>query len=242
MSVTINGHSYKPTPKFFGTPHLGVYLGVELELDVKHWTSNEDGWCHNAAEEASAILGDFVYFKHDGSIRGVEIVSHPASLHVHRQRWKKFFAGVKLFTVTERDGLHVHFTKQGLTKHQLWLVHQFVNSQKPGDSWLVKLAGRDFSNTARRIIKPESKIDDFAAAGKYESINCVPTATVEVRLFAATLDYQEFMLRLEFTAAIVQAVQQGTDPLTLESLKNFLRSHPKRFPVLVPWLAKEKQL
>ena len=256
MAVKINSHTYKPEPKFFGSPHLGTYFGVELELDVKGHKGDDSAPTRGAAEDTASVLGDFVYFKHDGSIQGVEIVTHPASLQVHRTRWKKFFASVPdNFLVAAHNGMHVHFTKKGLNKHQLWLIHNFINSQaKPGASsgtsgctgdgaqWLTKLAGRDFNGHAWRVIKPESKLTNFEQHGKYEAVNCAPSTTVEVRLFAATLKYQEFMLRLEFTAAMVQAVQQGTDPLTLESLKDFLRNHPKRFPVLVPWLAKEKQL
>lgn len=252
--VDIHSHSYKPPAKFFGTPHLGIYLGVELELDILGW--QEDGDSETPATKASELLGDLAYFKHDGSIRGVEIVTHPASLQVHRARWKKFFQDIpEEFMARPRDGLHVHFTRKGLTKHQIWLIHNFVNSQsKPGASagthgcvgdgakWLVKLAGRDFNANAHRLIKPEMSVTDCKLKGKYEAINCAPAETIEVRLFAATTSYQEFMLRLEFVAALVQAVQQGTDPLTVASLKGWLRQHPKRFHVLVPWMAKEGEI
>lgn len=254
--VEIHSHYYKPIAKFFGTPHLGIYYGVELELDVVGHFDDDDGVTTEAAEAAVDILGDFCYIKHDGSIAGIEIVTHPASLQVHRLRWRKFFNAIpEGFTVSQLDGLHHHFSRKGLTKHQIWLIHQFVNSQaKPGSGpatrgctgdgapWLVKLAGRDFNKNCRRVIKPEMNIDDCTANGKYESVNCKPEATVEVRLYAATLDYTQFMLRLEFTAAMVQAVQQGVDPLTVQSLLSFLRSHPKRFPVLVPWMIKEAGL
>ncbi|MDE1766611.1 MAG: hypothetical protein KGI27_10135 [Thaumarchaeota archaeon] len=254
MSITIYSHSYKPPAKFFGTPYLGVYLGVELELDIEGWMG--DGDSVRPASKVQDLLGDLVYFKHDGSISGVEIVTHPASLQVHRSRWKKFFKGIpKDFVVRDRDGMHVHFTRKDLTRHQVWQIHNFINSQTKrgasdgtrgctgdGAKWLVKLAGRDFNTHACRLIKPEISVNEATAKGKYEAVNCTPSATVEVRLFAATLDYQEFMLRLEFVAALVQAVQLKVDPLTVQSLKDFLCKHPKRFPVLVPWLAKEGEL
>ena len=252
--IDIHSHSYKPPAKFFGTPHLGIYLGVELELDIKGWEGDRSSI--GPATEAQKLLGDLAYFKHDGSISGVEIVTHPASLQVHRNRWKKFFGDLpKSFQVSDRDGLHVHFTRTGLTKRQLWLVHNFINSQTKagasagtrgctgdGAAWLVKLAGRDFNKNCKRLIKPEISVTQATELGKYEAVNYIPTSTGEMRLFAATLSYKEFMLRLEFTAALVQAAQQGTDPLNVDTFKKFLCSHPKRFPVLVPWMAKEAGL
>lgn len=259
----INRHDYRPTPKFFGTPHLGTFYGVELELDVKGHVEDNDPYTTEAAQATQDLLGDFVYLKHDGSIKGFEIVTHPASLQVHRNRWKKFFSSIpESLHATTKDGMHVHFSKAGLSRHQIWQIHNFINSQtrpakpKPpwyfddaaiagiggGPPWLKRLAGRNFVHYCRKVVKPEATVLQATIHGKYEAVNTCPKSTVEVRLFASTTKYEEFMLRLEFTAAMVQAVQQAVDPLTLASLKSFLASHPKRFPTLVAWLAKEKEI
>lgn len=250
----IHAYNYKPPVKFFGTPYLGTFLGVELELDVIG--CDDDDTCPvklEACQDTEDILGDFVYFKHDGSIEGVEIVSHPASLLVHRRRWKQFFDNAPdSFKVTRYDGLHVHATRDGMTKHQLWEIHSFVNNQLAHTKnvvdqpkalkWLKSLAGRDFNNFARHIIKPECSIGNTDTSSKYESVNCLPARTVEFRLFAATLDFKEFMLRLEFVAALMQAAKQMETSINLDNFVAFVQGHPKRFPVLVPWLAKENVL
>lgn len=248
--ASIQMYNYKPTPKFFGTPHLGVYLGVELELDVVGCSARDNCPVKLATiNKVEKLLGDFVYFKRDGSIDGVEIVSHPASLLVHRKRWKKFFdtfhegKAIGAFFVHAHDGLHVHATRTDLTKHQIWEIHSFVNGQiderKEGTAakWLRDLAGRDFNNYAQRIVKPEMEVlSPKAFVSKYEAVNCLPPKTIEFRLFAATLDFEKFMLRLEFAAALVQAAQQLDCSLSFDSFKSFLATHPKRFPILVEWM------
>ena len=106
--------------KFLGKPRGEVFFGVELELEnaevvrdgkvTSFKVLKRDPYAYLCkcafCQKASGVMRgqqfalqlmedvceEFIVPKYDGSIHdGVEWVSAPASLVVHRKRWKKFF-------------------------------------------------------------------------------------------------------------------------------------------------------
>lgn len=138
---------------FMGDPIDNVWFGVELETNVR--SGFHYGNLSKATQEA---LGrDFVILKHDGSIgRGFEIVTAPATLDVHRERWTAFleqhadrdnqtFRGIDSWD-SEQCGMHVHVSKPG--DWHVAKMRRFLNDPL-NMSQITNLAGRNSSDYAR---------------------------------------------------------------------------------------------
>lgn len=116
-SHAIHDYSFKPSPRWLGgipdvTPY---YLGFELE--VTSYNENEDAL--RIKEWADANIGrDSLYMKHDGSVEGFEIVSHPMTPQFFESiDWRGFMAQVRANDSGESTyephghGLHVHVSR-----------------------------------------------------------------------------------------------------------------------------------
>jgi len=79
-SNLIHDYSFKPDPKFIGDDKNNLYLGIELEMEIR------SGDLNNSAKYVEEKLGNWFYMKQDSSInqggyRGFELVSHPISFN-----------------------------------------------------------------------------------------------------------------------------------------------------------------
>jgi cytidine deaminase len=253
---------------FHGRPLGSVFFGVELELEIegasfhKHYCceschGSREAWdkgqenLFNAINYTENTFKDFIVLKEDASIKkGFEIVTAPASLSVHQNRWRKFFQDIPTnFNAPPNCGLHVHISKKPLTKNQWWGIHQFVNMPKNSD-FITFIAGRGSVDYCQRRTKPEEVLIAEHEGGskkypyrtKYSAVNLLSPDTLEVRIFASTTLYQTFMERLEFVAALTHWIQKGEwSPTTLceENLKEFTQTHQKLYPMFWAWLEKE---
>lgn len=116
-----DGHSAKPEPHFYTSRTLAAYLhaarpgelymGVELEID--------DG---RRARTLCRDLSTFpqLYLKRDGSLSalGIEVVSHPATLEVHKKQyaWDSVLGlcrkhDYKSFDAKQSCGIHIHINR-----------------------------------------------------------------------------------------------------------------------------------
>ena len=114
----IYNYGYKPDPEFRyagreNTEKTRTY-GLELEVSTKRGVSHIDR--HDLSDRLDAITEGFVYCKSDVSVdRGLEMVTHPASLRAHMSNvsWKHFCktcikAGFRSHDADESAGLHIH--------------------------------------------------------------------------------------------------------------------------------------
>jgi hypothetical protein len=184
--------------KPFGTsPQL---YGVELELEVKNEHSVE-----SCVEYTIDTLGeDFCILKRDGTIcRGFEIVTAPAEIPIHIDKWKKFFDGVKNTALSARSncGMHVHISRNPLRRLQIGKAVVFLNNSR-NEQFITKLAGRyssggGYPNFNKKVTS--------RGESKYEMLNLVSRKpTVECRIFASTTDRLQFYANLEFCEALLR--------------------------------------
>ncbi len=243
-SDLINGYNHHPTPRFHGE---GRHYGVELETVVK------TGDLHDAAERTLDLLGDdFAYLKSDSSLDGgvgqFEIVTHPATLPVHRERWEKFLAHRPKGLVSHDAGccgLHVHVEKAGLSDLEIFKMVAFVNAASNRE--FVEAVARRASERYAKL-DPNKRAKDVVSPPKdrYEAVNLQNDDTVEFRIFKGTLNRDSFFRSLEFVDAVtefakapdvpIRAVhgtgaffrfvmgRQGEYPLLAKFVDNFARS------------------
>ena len=246
----IHTYNYKPNKtQFFYSKNEkdnedNLYLGIELEISGSSQESDDE-------EDAREILGiiqknneDSVYFKHDGSINGFEIVFHPHTIKAYSEyNWKRIFAIIKRLGYTNDDkkaGFHVHISHSyfGDTAQQsealaklVFLLYKFKTEIEP-------LAGRKNSDyaTYNTIGLETAKRNDFCGtfywysknSGKYSAINCQHKDTFEIRIFDGVTDKIRFMDILNFIENLCAIVKYTsiTDitKVKLEDFMPFLRS------------------
>ena len=209
----IHEYSYAPSsyrPK--GNYPQEVLMGVELEVGRE-------------VRDIAEVVNDFdpgethLYLKKDGSIEGLEIVTHPMTL-----AWARDFGFDRLLDRLdtygcEADygyGLHVHVSRNAFrgnpqkrsTSHQMtWLMFMYRNTGP-----LIRLSRRDESDLDEwaSFRQPErgelrrKALPMPASYDRYSAVNCQNHRTYELRFFRSTLDSEEFWAALEFADASVE--------------------------------------
>lgn len=216
-----------------------IWFGIELEVEVKSGSDTNE-----MATKCKELLGEFAIIKSDGSLNdGFEMVTRPASLEVHRERWVKFMEGrpkgIRSWETTT-CGMHVHLTRRGrdsepiMTDLTVAKIVMFVNSPR-NKAFIVDIAGRDADRWAKMQDK-ESLPKALRAIERYEAVNLLNKRTIEFRIFRGTLSYAGFMKNLEFTAAVKdfcgQAGRSLTECQSLASFKEFVNDNKKGYPFL----------
>ncbi|WP_228835251.1 amidoligase family protein [Nocardia abscessus] len=197
-------YSYKPDPRFHGEGPL--YLGMELEVIVPD---------HRYSEAVSVVgdhLGRLGYLKQDSSIHptGFELVTHPMSYRyaIERFPWPLLGALEELDCETDSTvGLHVHASRDGFDSPAH--VYRWMKLLYRNESAVSTLARRrspyaPFDRTARARVKDTAKGPQHAVGlARNQAINPYPRKTLELRVFASSLDVVRVQAALAFTAASI---------------------------------------
>lgn len=228
------------------------YYGVEVEMEIRDG-SKFDRW--QLAVNALAALGnDFVVFKDDGSLRnhpkdsplhGFEMVTAPADLATHRERWPKFEAMEGHSQLRAWDtitcGLHVHVDKSGLTTLQIGRLLVFINHAK-NKKFVEHIAGRSGGgkNGYNRYIDKRYGDGMRPDPDKYTAINIKPPHTLEFRIFRGTVRARHIIRNIEFCDAVCNFCHPASRSLhEMEDYQHFLNyvaGSRKRYPMLAEWL------
>ena len=221
---------------FMGDPKDFVYFGVELEVQAPQ---GRLGW---AARETNRKINPpdddpFVVLKHDGSVSyGFEIVTAPATLDVHRQRWEPFLLnkpeGMKSWDSDRACcGMHVH-----VSRPSSWHTAKILRFMTDPANYegIVRVAGRSQSNWARFNEK------DFATSAKnprsgdrYEAVNATNASTLEFRIFRGTLKAEAFFKNLEFVHAVYYFTRdQSVNALSWPKFQEFVMANRSTYPNL----------
>ncbi|WP_280335035.1 hypothetical protein [Nocardia wallacei] len=199
-------YDYKPNPLFFGTGPL--YLGMELEIIVPRRVYGE---CTDLAGER---LGSLAYLKADSSIRplGFELVTHPMAYSYALERFPWHLLGELADLGCESDarvGLHVHASRAGFDSPAH--IYRWAKLLYRNESQTVAVARRrsdryaGFSAAARARIRDSAKGDLHRfGLDKYQAINPLPRHTLELRVFAGSLDPRVVQAALAFTTASIE--------------------------------------
>lgn len=202
----IQRHGYRPEVLEF-RGRGPVYLGMELEVNAP------TGRYGRLAARVQEDLGDVCWLQEDGSIScGFEITTHPMSY-----RWAiKYFPWDVLDRMTElgfytsRDvGLHVHVSRAAFTSEchlYRWMKFIYRNAvqvqnlaRRRNSEW----ASFDphFRQSVRKYMKGH---DPYEMDTRYQAVNPLNRDTLEVRVFASSLEPREVKAALAFVASTVE--------------------------------------
>ncbi|MFC8532060.1 hypothetical protein [Nocardia sp. NPDC057227] len=197
-------YTYKPDPVFHGEGPL--FLGLELEIIVP-----EDDH-RDCVAEATRQLGTLGYLKRDSSIRpsGFELVTHPMSYRYAIERFPWLLLDELDARGCETDssvGLHVHASRAGFDSPAH--IYRWLKLLYRNESAVTRLARRrshyaPFDHLARAKARDTAKSHQHALGlDRHQAINVYPRHTLELRVFASSLDRQSVQAALAFTAASI---------------------------------------
>lgn len=143
-----------------------LFYGVELEVEVPYTLVNKAGsritnW--QTAEIAEKALNGFAIMKSECSIHnGFEIVTAPLTLDVHRCLiWDEVFKKCDgMIKGSRNTGMHVHFSRDGLSVKQLAKVIYFIH-ETANSNFLSKIAGRRVYSAASWCVQRKKNIDIY---------------------------------------------------------------------------------
>ena len=225
----IHDYGYKPEPNFLGDGDY--HFGVELEIDGAG--CNSDNVQHLLQYSNSE---DLFYIKEDSSLNdGMEIVSHPATMdfHLNRFPWHDIIREAREMGYTSHKGgtcgLHVHISKTafGSTNVQrdaaysrliiLFWKHwdELKNFSRRSNDSLQHWAKSNYTATEYSEDQLELAVNT-AKYDRYYAINLSNYDTVELRLWRGTLNENTFRATLQLTNRLVDIARTWsiTDILT----------------------------
>lgn len=201
-----------------------LYFGLEIELSGK--TTCED------EEDTKALLEKLpeneFYAIHDGSINGVEIVSHPMSYkHIQTINWDSFFQLAKELKYDNEDhcaGLHIHISRDWFEGHQsetltkiVYLVYKYkcriteeIADREPNcyceydHSTIEAVNDNDIFETYKQFSLKYDNED-----GKYSAINIAHKDTYEFRVFDGVTNVSDLFKRVEFVYKLALVVREN---------------------------------
>ena len=238
---------------------------VETEMDIK-MMMKKNLRRHHVAQSILDVIGvDFVIAKEDGSLitngkysdgdqgakyAGFEIVTAPASLDIHYERWpllanSEYFSLLRAWD-TKTCGFHVHVSRKGMSALQIARIVLFVN-HPANKMFIQKVAGRGsdkycryFNKEPKDAIGVHHKNDD----NRRQAVNLTNPKTIEFRMFRGTVNPKHIMRNMEFCDAICDFCYPASRSLkeieSTEPFLQFVKSKSKRWPLLAAWLGLHK--
>lgn len=253
-------------------PALRLF-GCEAETEIFRKGAEKDGLNRvKLAHNVIKTLGDdFVIIKEDGTLTandhyskgtgfsGFEIVSAPADLSVHRDRWPRLhemagFKHLRAWDEYDTCGFHVHVTKEALTWLQISKMVYFIN-HKSNQKFIFKVAGRGSDRFCKYIPKnpsdgsyPEKVVntdeDDRRNRSRRVALNIANPKTVEFRIFRGTVHPRHIIRNLEFCDAVCDFCYPASRSVKeMEDYKyfiDFVNKRRKQYPLFAEWLANQK--
>jgi len=213
---------YNFTPEKFNFHKLDwdnkLCLGLEIEVETNCSRSEDERWASKIMTYLKSIgLEKIFYIKHDGTVKGFELVSHPATLqYIHKNiPWFQILKWFRDRGFTSYKGgncgLHVHLSKDFFTPLDVHKLRLFFATNK---IFIYKFSKRfgyndkycqyeSFDNF-NEFLKNEKRQD-----GKYWAIRTRPGKknTVELRVFRGTLSFPRFIASLQFCDALAHYVK-----------------------------------
>jgi hypothetical protein len=250
--ITIYDSLTKPAsePIFEKKTFNRSWIGVELEFETKDKNAQE-----YVQKLAELFDNDFVIFKHDNSLNpvgGFEICSCPASLEIHKEKWKQFFKegidGLQLFDnkLGQNCGMHVHMNREPLSELQVGKVVAFIHNEK-NRKFIELVAGRTSKKEVCDFEYPReikhAKHEYSRELNREMGVNLHNLKTIEFRIFKSTLDYNIFIKNLEFCQALIEFTSPShtniKESIDYKEFLEFLEKRKNDYSYLVQFLKRK---
>lgn len=236
-------HKKNPLPK-----SKVKFLGVELEYDCF-------GKVKEGAKFSVKKLKSHAILKRDGSVsNGLEIVTAPADIQTQKEEFESFFKDLEysVLKATKDTGMHIHVdkgfpiedydgNKKSFSKMSYLTLGKIVHfMQKKENASFIKFIGERESSYAK-IGTGDSIVSAFVEGEheRYKGLNLKNKSTIEFRIFATPMKYENFCKNLEFVDAITDFCSHGNSgisQLNSECFIKFTNDRKSAYPNLVKFL------
>lgn len=233
--------------KTYKAENENTNLTIGFELEVENF-GNEDN--NEVAGIIKNVLNGFVAIERDGSLNnGFEIISHPFTrkyFETIKPQLKQAFGHLNACDFrgdeTSTAGLHVHinklafgntYAKQNENINKLFLFFETYKkellkfSRRRGNEcerwacWFSDARESDHANGNDKKIKSLKFINDNKANHeRYRAINLTKGATVEVRIFKSSLNFETFCGTLELIFTIMENINGSLSKLSWNNIIN----------------------
>lgn len=261
---------------------VGIRLfGVEVETEMNKKSCSNAGVDRFALARAvkDTLGADFVMIKEDGSLSlnghygdgrtggsyaGFEVVSAPADIEVHRQRWPLLekmpgFEHLRAWN-TETCGMHVHVSKDALTTLQIGRILMLMTHNN-NKKFIAKVAGRGENKYCKAFHKerfsdgiqygePEVRngVEYIQASfhlprsddARRQAVNITNPRTIEFRIFRGTVHPRHIVRNIEFADAVCSFCHPGSRSLKeltdYKNLIHYIAENRSVYPLLTEWM------
>ena len=235
-------YTFKPKPVFYGTAKNKLYYGIELELEAPDETPDDDQ--QTLEDYANRVDREYFYCKEDSSIDyGFEVVSHPASFnYMTKQQGLKQWQTVLDLSDSGMSspgtcGMHVHMSKDAFSTLQMYKFMKFIYENSKFTLFMSERTSRRLRTWAA-IDNPEDASIIYKAKrkeGGYERHVAVAITpyTIEVRIFAGTMNERKFYKNIEFCDALFYfADNAGVKQITVPNFIQYVYKNRRQYPNL----------
>lgn len=222
-------HSYgcKQPIEFKGVSKHGLYLGLELECEIRRDLND-------ASQYASEALKGIAILKHDGSIGnkngqrvgddGFEIVTQPHTHHEFRHNSQALWSaidnlrtihGARAWDAKSDCGIHIHISRAGFSSGAH--THRFLTLIYKNSEQMMKFAGRKssyarfndcytFDEYDKPIFSLKHKVGNprHNNTERYSAVNTQNRDTLELRFFRGTMNSSGVLATLDMAHAMVE--------------------------------------
>lgn len=218
----IRGYSDNPPYRFLHTaedePGKRLYMGFEIEFFFPNYENFNDA-VPELVKKFSDDEENLIFFKHDSSVGayGAEAVSMPMTLAWYKENadiFKNFFETFRVNGMEPHNfcGMHVHLSRAGVTEeHEVKLELFFARFAH----LIERVAGRSPQEYCERVNiygvpTPDDVKRHIAYSGRYRALNWRNDRTVEVRAYKCPENFENFMVKIEFSHAVYQFTKSAS--------------------------------
>ena len=260
----IHNYSCKPNLEFKGTSRKGVYMGFELEMEIRG--SSDD--LQEAARFASNALLPIAILKSDASIgrdgySGFELVTQPHTHTEYRDNSALLWNTIDTLRTSHKArswdtntcGLHIHVSRAGFSSGAH--MHRFIAFIYHNSEMMMKFAGRktDFArfNDVYKFDEYDKPVMSFKhkvgnprnnSTERYSAVNTQNRDTLELRFFRGTMNPSGVLSALDLTQALVEYTRElrlddvKLGALTWDWFADYVRDNNGLYPDLYSRLPK----
>lgn len=260
----IHNYSCKPNLEFKGHSRKGVYMGFELEMEIRG--SSDD--LQEAARFASNALLPIAILKSDASIgrdgySGFELVTQPHTHTEYRDNSALLWNTIDTLRTSHKArswdtntcGLHIHVSRAGFSSGAH--MHRFIAFIYHNSEMMMKFAGRktDYArfNDVYKFDEYDKPVMSFKhkvgnpqrnSTERYSAVNTQNRDTLELRFFRGTMNPSGVLSALDLTQAVVEYTRElrlddvKLGALTWDWFADYVRDNNGLYPDLYSRLPK----
>jgi hypothetical protein len=260
----IHNYSCKPNLEFKGTSRKGVYMGFELEMEIR----GDSDEFQEAARFASNALLPIAILKSDASIgrdgySGFELVTQPHTHTEYRDNSALLWNTIDTLRTSHKArswdtntcGLHIHVSRAGFSSGAH--MHRFIAFIYHNSEMMMKFAGRktDFArfNDVYKFDEYDKPVMSFKhkvgnpqrnSTERYSAVNTQNRDTLELRFFRGTMNPSGVLAALDLTQAVVEYTRElrlddvKLGALTWDWFADYVRDNNGLYPDLYSRLPK----